>query len=196
MLVDDHELFGRSLEITFSQHSDISHFYFSSQPNDVHQILNKYLPDIILMDIHLGQFDGIQFADELLKIYPIKLVFLSGFNLMEYQEKAKQVGAHGYIDKNTSISKLIEALRLLHTKNQPCFLIESPTIFASLTRREKEILNQLSNGFKQQTIANNLSISERTVHNHIYAINKKLGTQSVVESVIKSIELGIISINI
>ena len=68
--------------------------------------------------------------------------------------------------------------------------------FPPLSPREREILQRLAQGEKQTAIAQELAISERTVRNHLYTINNKLGTTSALTSVVKAIELGVVQVRV
>lgn len=197
LLIDDHHLIGKSLEITLKNYDEISEFIFLSDPSRADDVISSYNPTIILMDIHMGKYNGLELGEELMRKFSIKLVILSGFNLIEYREKAKKIGAHGFLDKNIAVDKLVENLRIINFENKRIFDNQNSNNYSpSLTTREKEVLQLLSQGIKQTAVASELGISERTVRNHIYSINEKLQTNTVVESVIKAIEMGIINVHL
>lgn len=144
------------------------------------------------MDIHLKGENGLDLGKRILQLYSVKLVFLSGFNLIEYQNIAMKLGAHGFLNKDIAVDELVANLKKVVYEDKLIF----PTNIEShkITDREKEILQYLAQGVKQTAIATELSISERTVRNHIYAINEKLKTNSVVSTIVKAVELGIIEV--
>lgn len=196
LLIDDHYLIGKSLELTLNKYPVVKAFKHLINPSLIHETILTFQPSIVLMDIHMGDYNGIELGEKLLQESKIKLIFLSGFDLIEYHEKAKSIGAHGFFSKNTPIEQLVEDLILVHSKNAYIFpqKRERELLHQRLSQREKEILQYLSQGVKQTAIAAELQISDRTVRNHIYTINEKLGTSSALTSVVKAIELGIIQI--
>ncbi len=197
LLIDDHSLIGKSLELTFKNFPEISDFKYLAKPEAAFEIVASYRPAIVLMDIHMGEYNGLELGEELLKKYPIKLVFLSGFDLIEYRKRAIKIGSHGFLDKHITAEDLVENLKRIQFDNERIFEnTKDNTQYRSLTEREKKILQLLSQGIKQTAVASELNISERTVRNHIYSINEKLQTSSVVTSVIKAIELGIVNIHL
>lgn len=198
LLVDDHYLIGKSLELLLSKQPEVTDFQHLIQPERIDEVMAAFQPTILLMDIHMGKYNGIELGERLLQQYSFKLVFLSGFDLIEYRDKAQSIGAHGFFSKNTPIDQLIQSLLLIDTKDTYLFpeKDEKERIHQSLSSREKEILQYLSQGTKQTAIASELHISDRTVRNHIYTINEKLGTTSALTSVVKGIELGIIQVKL
>ena len=192
LLVDDHVLFSKSLEIALSDYPEIKTF------KSIHDIslLGKFIaedaPDILLMDINLKNIsseDGLELAKQILSNYPEqKIVILSGYDLPVYRNEAKKIGAKGFISKNTEPEKLIAFLsqiiqgKLVFNGSVP-FLEE-------LTDCEKQILQLIADGRKRKEIAGTLSISERTLSNHLQHIFEKLDVSSSVEAVTKAIQLG------
>lgn len=191
ILFDDHELFAKSLEISLKD--AISNFETYTSPTNVIQIITEKKPDLLLMDIHMGDFNGLDVSREILQKFPkIKIIFLSGYDLIEYHNEAIKMGAKGFINKNISISDLLLKINLV---------LKGETIFPhyeqkseSLTNREKEVLRLAAKGFKQQEIADQLYISRRTVNNHIQTINEKFYVNSTVAAIVRGIQLGIITV--
>lgn len=191
ILFDDHELFSKSLELALKD--KLESFETFPNPNHIHQIINKKKPDLILMDIHMGDFNGLDVANELLQQYPnLKIVFLSGYDLLEYHNEAIKMGARGFINKNISIQELANKINLV---------LRGATLFPHydrepnpLTDREKEVLQLLAKGLKQQEIADQLFISRRTVNNHIQSINDKFYVNSSLSAIVRGIQLGIVRI--
>ena len=86
LLVDDHKLIGKSLEMTLKNYAGVKEFRYISDPITVFEMIETYRPSIILMDIHMGMFNGLELGEEVLRKTKTKLVFLSGFDLAEYRE--------------------------------------------------------------------------------------------------------------
>lgn len=195
LLVDDHILFAKSLEIALSDCSEIESF------ESIHDIalINAFIadkqPDIILMDINLKNItseDGLELAKQILNNYPEqKIVVLSGYDLPVYRSEAKKIGAKGFINKNIEPDKLITLVMKI-TEGATIFDKDIPCI-ERLTDSEKQILQLTACGKKRKEIANMLYISERTVSNHLQHIFEKLGVTSSVEAVTKAIQMGYIA---
>lgn len=194
ILVDDHKLFAKSLEISLAGRVD--KFEVLTSPEGLEQRLEQKPPDILMLDIHMGEYNGLEVAAQVLNNYPEqKIVFLSGYDLLEYHNRAIEIGARGFINKNISIHDLIEQVERVCRGGMIFPRSASDSEVMPLTAREKEVLQLMAEGLRQQDVADRLEISRRTVNNHIQAINEKLQVNSTVSAIVKGIELGIVSLN-
>jgi two-component system secretion system response regulator SalR len=193
LLFDDHKLFAKSLEIVMASHVD--EFICFQTPENIKEIIQQEQPDLILLDIHMGTYSGLDVCREVLYHFPeMKVVFLSGYNLYEYHSEAKRMGAKGFLDKNMSVENLIDHIGQIQQGGTIFMENGDEDVVEELTPREKEILQYASNGDTQQVIADKLFISRRTVNNHLVSINDKLMVKSTVAAIVKGIELGIIKL--
>ena len=176
LLVDDHALFSKSLEIALSDYSEIETF---DSINDVSQLDNYIVskkPDIILMDINLKNIsseDGLELAKQILSCYPEqRVVILSGYDLPVYRSEGRKIGAKGFVNKNIEPEKLISILSKI-MQGILYFDREIPFI-EGLTDSEKQIIQLIAEGQKRKDIASTLYISERTLSNHLQHIFDKV----------------------
>jgi two-component system secretion system response regulator SalR len=194
LLVDDHILFAKSLEIALSDYSEIESFDSISDISQLNIIIESKKTDIILMDINLKNIaseDGLELTKQLLCRSPEqKVVILSGYDLPIYRREAEKIGARGFINKNTEPEKLVSFLSKI-AKGAVIFNRDIPFL-EELTDCEKQILQFIANGMKRKEIASILYISERTLSNHLQHIFEKLGVTSSVEAVTKAIQMGYI----
>ncbi len=197
LLVDDHELFAKSLSVALDEYHEIEQLYTVQNLQDMEQSLREKKIDIILMDINLGNLsdeDGLEIASELLKADPsVKIVILTGYDLPVYRHEAKKIGVRGFLNKSISPDDLIASL--IHISHGNTFFPseKGELIIEELTETEKKILQLVSTGQKRKSIADELYMSERTLSNHLQHIFEKLGVSSTVEAVTKAIQLGYIS---
>jgi len=159
-------------------------------------------PDVVLMDINLGESEsGIDCVRELKPITPATNFMMC--TVYEDDEKifeALSAGASGYILKKTEPQKLLEAIKELHEGGAPMSsqiarkvvvaFREKPVATHSpgidqLSHREKQILEELSRGLMYKEIANVLFISPETVRKHVYHVYEKLHVTNRVEAVNK-----------
>ena len=194
LLIDDHALFAKSLEIVLEDAPEIDRFTTLQNPSEAAPQIRLLHPDILLLDINLDSIsdeDGIALASRLKKEFPrLKLVFLTGYDLPVYRHAAEKLGACGFLNKNLDPGKLLESLIQIN-RGIPLFSRAYETI-EELTETEAKILQLLSEGYKRKAIAQMLSSSERTISNHIQHIFDKLDVSSSLEVVTKSIKLGYI----
>ena len=192
LLVDDHALFSKSLEIALSDYPEIETFKSIHDISLLDKFIEEDAPDILLMDINLKNItseDGLELAKQILHGHPEqKIVILSGYDLPVYRNEAKKIGAKGFINKNTEPEMLIAFLSQIM---QGKFIFNGSIPFLEeLTDCEKQILQLIANGRKRKEIAGTLYISERTLSNHLQHIFEKLDVSSSVEAVTKAIQLG------
>ena len=192
LLVDDHALFSKSLEIALSDYPEIKTFKSIHDISLLDKFIEEDAPDILLMDINLKNIsseDGLELAKQILSNYPEqKIVILSGYDLPVYRNEAKKIGVKGFINKNTEPEKLIAFLSQIM---QGKFIFNGSIPFLEeLTDCEKQILQLIADGRKRKEIAGTLYISERTLSNHLQHIFEKLDVSSSVEAVTKGIQLG------
>ncbi len=194
LLVDDHALFSKSLEIVLSDHPEIGSFKSINDISLLDRSIETNMPDILLMDINLKNIaseDGLELAKRILCHYPgQKIVILSGYDLPVYRSEAKKIGAKGFLNKNIEPEKLISCLSKI-AQGEIIFDKEIPFL-EGLTDSEKQILQLIADGRKRKEIAGTLYISERTLSNHLQHIFEKLGVSSSVEAVTKAIQMGYI----
>ncbi|WP_317127183.1 response regulator transcription factor [Brumimicrobium glaciale] len=166
--------------------------------------------DVILMDIQMPQMDGIEATEIVRSKYPqIKIVMLTVFDDDENIYNAIKAGANGYLLKDTDPETLfnglkevlnggasmnpsiaLKALNLLRNpiQNQS----ESDTEEIILTKREKEVLEQIAKGLNHHQIAENLVISSSTVRKHIENVYKKMQVHNKVEAIQKGLKNNLI----
>lgn len=161
-------------------------------------------PDIVLMDINLGEGEnGIDCVRNLKADHPDILFMMC--TVYEDDEKifeALSAGANGYILKKTAPHKLLEAIKELQSggapmssqiarkvvaafQNKPVVEQETPDSLNCLSNREKEILELLARGMLYKEIASTLFISQETVRKHVYHIYEKLHVNNRVEAINK-----------
>lgn len=175
---------------------------FNSAENLI-SALPQLKPDIILMDIGLPGMTGIECTRIIKESHPqIKIMIFTVFEDDDRLFEALKTGANGYILKKTPPGKLIDAFKDMHMGGAPMSLQISRRVVEyfrdgkkmiksgadsefNLSKRELEILELMSSGFRNKEIAEKLFISAHTVRSHIYNIYEKLHVQNRVEALNK-----------
>lgn len=156
--------------------------------------------DIALFDIQLPGMNGIECIRKLKMIHPrMQMMVLTIYDDTETIFDALKAGASSYILKNTEPGKIIEAIEDLHRGGSPissqiarkvieAFQVKEKTnsYFQTLSRREQEILEQLSRGFRYKEIADKLFVSTETVRSHVRHIYDKLQVNGRLEALKKT----------
>ncbi len=197
LLVDDQPLFVESLKISLQGYvDDLIVVGIAKTGQASIEMAQKLQPEVILMDVHLPDMNGVVATKRILEQNPtIKIIMLSTYDENEFVREALRVGACGYLLKDISPTELIAAIRAMHSglvQISPKIaekLINtmydgtSPKIpevsdrfewFNTLTDREKEVFRLIATGFDNQQIADKLNLAEQTVRNNISMIYSKL----------------------
>ena len=143
--------------------------------------------DVILMDINLPDMNGIDLCKEIKTKYPgIMVLALSTFNQGSYVTKMMENGASGYVVKNADKKELLEAIHevskgktyLSFEAGQAMRKNNESAQIPAITRREKEILALIAEGFTNPEIANKLFVSSSTVDSHRKNLLAKLNVKN------------------
>jgi DNA-binding NarL/FixJ family response regulator len=168
--------------------------------------------DVVLMDIRMPRMDGLEATRQLAGPGvkdPISVLVLTTFDLDEYVHAAIRAGASGFLLKDVTPTKLVEAIGIvadgdaLLAPSVTRRLLErfattlpvgdqSTDALAELTAREVEVLRLLAGGLSNAEIAAELVVSEATVKTHISSVLRKLGLRDRVQAVIVAYETGLV----
>ena len=169
-------------------------------------------PDVILMDIRMPVLDGVEATRRLVaEGSPARILVLTTFDLDEYVHAAIRAGASGFLLKDVTPAKLVEAIRIvaggdaLLAPSVTRRLLErfaatlpagdqSSEVLGQLTARETEVLRLLAAGLSNAEIASELVVSEATVKTHISSLLRKLGLRDRVQAVILAYETGLVGL--
>jgi two-component system, NarL family, nitrate/nitrite response regulator NarL len=187
IIADDHNLFIDGLKMLFNDEKDIEVVDIANDGKELLTVLRNSQADIVLLDVNMPLLNGLEAARLIRQSYPIlKIIMLSTYNDDHLVEKAKLLGANGYLLKTTNKEELLQTIRLV-AKGQACFPYRqtiSRTSFDAndnflkhfnLTKRELEILQHIKNNHTNQQIADKLFLSIYTVETHRKNIMQKLG---------------------
>lgn len=208
MLADDHALMREGIKHLLEFDGSIEVIEEANDGIECLEKLKKVKPDILLLDINMPDMNGIEVLEELKrKNNPVKILMLTVHSEVEYLIKAVDIGADGYILKDSGSIELKQAINAIMTDDsyiQPSLLpaLNSRLInrdidkekLDSLTKREIEILTQVAGGMFNKEIANNLDISERTVKNHISNIFKKIDVSDRTQAAVFAIRNNIVKL--
>jgi DNA-binding NarL/FixJ family response regulator len=173
-IVDDHYMVVEGIRSLLQHEKAIDWTGHASSAASCLAFLKQQQPDVILMDINLPDKSGIELCQEVKQKYPsVFIIGLSTFNQQSFIEKMINNGASGYVLKNATGNELMEAIQtvmkgksyLSHEVAQTLRKEHSAEV-PVLTRREKEVLELIANGFTNNEMAQKLFISITTVDTH------------------------------
>jgi len=216
LIVDDHALFRRGLEIVLVSEPDIEVVGEASDGTEAVEKAGESLPDVVLMDVRMPRSSGLEACRAIKETAPsAKIVILTMSDEEEDLFEAIRAGASGYLLKDIPLDEVAEAVRAVHGGQSlisPSMAGKLLTEFATLAKREAEeppqeipapkltgremqVLRLVARGMNNRDIAKELFISDNTVKNHVRNILEKLQIHSRMEAVMiavreKLIELG------
>jgi len=156
-------------------------------------------PDVVLMDINLPNMSGIECVQKLKALMPgLQILMLTMYEDDEQVFHSLMAGASGYLVKRTSPAEILAAIKEVHSGASPMSGKIARTVVEyfqkikpataekeHLSKREKEILDLLVQGYRYKEIADALSIGFETVRSHLKNIYEKLHVSSRTEAVVK-----------
>lgn len=213
LLVDDQALFREGLHTLLALHDDIEIVGEASNGEEALAAAAEFKPDVILIDLRMPVLDGVAATERLKAIQPLsRVIILTTFDDDEYIFEGLRAGAVGYLLKDVSSEKLVEAIRAADRGEgflQPSIAAKvvaefsrlvgqsgnSPSknqLVEPLSERELEILHLVAAGDSNKEIAAKLYITEGTVKNHVTNILGKLGVRDRTQAALRARELGLI----
>ena len=210
IVVDDHELFRKGLTMVINKLKNSKVVAEASNGQEFLEIIKSTDADIVFMDIKMPVMNGIEASKKALEYNPdLKIIALSMFGEEEYLQKMIDAGVVGFLLKKSNIEDINRAINLVyHGKN--CFSEELLSYFTkkfispkeserpdfTLSKREIEVLQLISQGLSNQEIADRLFISKRTVDGHKANMIVKTGSTNIVNLLIYAIKYKLIEIEI
>ncbi len=210
LVVDDHPLARFGIK---NQLKDVEDLVIVGEAEDGEAAMQKVKelhPDVVILDLFIPVLSGFEVVKLVRKQFPdVHVMILTAYEQEEYLHQALEFGAEGYLLKSAEKEELLAGVRAV-SKGERTF---SPRIKefiikgymtnrdlnrsnqlppTSLTTREKEILDLVSQGLTNQQIAEKLFISSRTIDSHRTNIMHKLGVHDVAHLVRYAIEHGLV----
>lgn len=206
LVADDHRLFRDGLRALLNSAPDIEVVGEAGDGEEVVAKAAAVRPDVILMDLQLPGFNGIEATRRILRSQPgVRVLVVTMFEDTDTVLAAMRAGARGYILKDTAEEALLRSLRAVASgeamfgpavaERLMDYLAEAthPTgraAFPELTDREREVLLLLARGMSNQKVADHMGISLKTVRNHVSNILARLQVADRTEAVARARAAG------
>ncbi len=210
VLADDHALIRHGIKNIISQDDSLIIVGEVGDGESLLSFLAESTPDLLILDISMPKISGIELVEQLKERYPLmKILMLTMHTNKQYCYRSMHAGADGYVIKSDSEKELLLAIRKIregrtHVSPQ---LAESYTEdlltacrrrldnpFGDLTRREKQILTLVVQGYTSKVIAGKLNLSPRTVDHHRSNLLKKFNMKNSVDLVNHALRNGYVTL--
>lgn len=193
LLADDHELLLEGISSILKDLAHINIVAIAKNGFEVITGIKQHKPHLVLLDLNMPGYDGIQCLQTIKKDFPeIKVLVLTNYNQPELISEIKKLGGNGFLSKNSSASELSETIEKVLSgfdcfpDKQKAEMVNESSIFFDdflrkyqLTKREVGIIQLICQGLSTKQIAEKLFLSEFTITTHRRNIFRKLDINNV-----------------
>jgi len=204
LLAEDHVVVRESIRQFLDREPGLEVVGEASDGEEAVQLTAKLKPDVVVMDVAMPKVNGIEATKRIKTLHPATAVLaLTAYDYDQYIFALLDVGAAGYLLKDVSTRELTDAIRAVHRGD--CVLHPAVArkvlmrfrgtpseheVLGLLTEREAKVLKMAATGMYNKDIAEQLSLSTRTVEAHFGSIFNKLGVGSRTEAVVYALKRG------
>ena len=208
VIADDHHVVRRGLIFFLNTQQDIEVIGEASNGEEAIQLIKELHPDIVIMDLSMPKLNGIEATEQIKNEgLPVKVMILTSFYDQDHILPAIEAGAAGFYVKDSDPDELVTAIRKIYdgekqfhskvttqlvsaltSKSESKF---EETIHDKLTKREMDVLKEITRGKSNKEIASSLFITEKTAKTHVSNILAKLQLQDRTQLALYAIRNGI-----
>jgi len=207
LLADDHRILRQGLRSLLSAQEDFEIIGEADDGRSAVEMAERLAPHVIVMDIGMPDLNGIDATRQIIARMPsVRVIALSAYADRRLIAEVLKAGASGYLLKESAFEELAEAIRTAAARKvylSPKIAAElvedyvrmskdpGPSVFESLSPREREVLQLIAEGKTNKEVANKLNLSVYTVDSHRGKIMEKLNLHSTGELVRFAIKHGL-----
>lgn len=212
IIVDDESLVRAALRVFLESSDGFELVGEADNGADAITLVRATQPDVVLMDVQMPIMDGIEATQRLTREFPgLKIVALTTFSTERVIVPMLSAGASGFLVKDTSPDRILDAARLAHeggyvlsprVAKELVTSVQSGAASATrelgrdeeLTERELEVVSLLAQGMSNVEIAAAMFVSEATVKSHLGRITAKWGVRDRIQVLIRATQLGLVTL--
>jgi DNA-binding NarL/FixJ family response regulator len=205
LVVDDHTTFADLLAMALDAETDFTCVGTAPSVAKALAMVDELRPDLVLMDVRLGDGDGVTATAELTRLHPdLRVVVLTAHTDTALMQRAADAGACCLLPKDGSLPDMLQALRtsrrgglVVHPSLLKSLIATQPpktSYLPPLSRRERDVLRMLADGSDAKTIAKDLGISVNTCRGYVKSLLLKLNAHSQLEAVVIATNHGLVSV--
>jgi DNA-binding NarL/FixJ family response regulator len=208
LLADDQEMMRAGFRMILEAQPDLEVVGEAGDGLEAVELATRLLPDVVVMDVRMPRLDGVQATR---RMSGRRVLILTTFDLDEYLVEGLRAGASGFLLKDAPPSELVRAVRVIAAGD--ALLAPSatrrlldrvssrldapprplPPALATLTEREREVLQLVARGLTNGEIAAQLVVSDATVKTHVSHLLGKLSLRDRIQAVVFAYDCGIVS---
>jgi len=202
-VIDDHPVLREGIKMLAESTGQVRVVGTSASASGALEPLRRLGPELVLLDLDLGEEDGLAWLPRLLEAAPsARVLILTALRDRARDEEAIRAGARGLLLKDAPPEVLLSAIRsvaagalwfdpqaLVARGGESTEAPAAPT--AELTTREREVVELVAEGLRNEEVGRRLGISEKTVRNHLTAVYQKLGVSGRLELVLFAVRHGL-----
>jgi len=206
VLADDHPMYRYGVEAVLADVPTIDLLGTASSGRELLALVERTRPDVVLTDLRMPDLSGIEVTRRLVASDPgLPVLLLTMHDDDESVYGAMRAGARGYLLKGADGAQLVSTIQTLASGGTAFgpsvarrivgFFLETSQherggAFPELTRREREVLDLVAAGHRNSVVARSLSLSEKTVRNHLSSILLKLQVEDRSAAIVRAREAG------
>ncbi|MGZ5399617.1 MAG: response regulator transcription factor [Nocardioides sp.] len=200
--MDDHRTFSELLTLGLGTHSGLLCVGTADNIRDALQLVAREKPDVVVMDVRLGEESGVEATATITERWPdVAVVVLTAYPTPHLMTDVIRAGASAMLPKDGALEELLEAMLTSRPRlfTVPPGLMQSMMervngdgLASPLTPREHEVLALLASGRDVRSISKMLGISLNTCRSYVKALLAKLGAHSQLEAVVVAHERGLL----
>ena len=206
LIADDHLFYREGIKAMLQSNAQVTIIAEAGNGDDAVTLAETMQPDVILMDLKMPGLNGIEATRRVMARHPrIAVLVLTMFD-DESVFAAMRAGARGYLLKDVSRDDLLRAIEAV-ARGEAIFspsiaqrlisyfaqrpIEQSPDLFPELTERERQVLGLIAQGHSNLQIADELSLTHKTVRNYVSSIFDKLQVNDRAQAIVKAREAGL-----
>ncbi|HDJ28523.1 MAG TPA: response regulator transcription factor [Proteobacteria bacterium] len=195
LLADDHSIVRAGLARIIVESGDMEVMAEAADGRETIDLVQKKVPDVVVLDISMPGLDGLEVADRLLSLHPgLPIIILTMHEEEQYVLRAVEIGVMGYVTKRSAPEQLVAAIRKVYggsryLSDEAVEMLalrmasgsQGQSPLDSLSTRELQVLRQLALGQTNREIAASYHISVKTVDTYRFRLLKKLNLRNNAE---------------
>jgi DNA-binding NarL/FixJ family response regulator len=198
LCVDDHSIVREGIALIINRQDDMEVVATAASGDEAVALFDRFGPDVTLMDLRLPGLSGTEAIEQIRHVNAnARIVVLTMFDGHEDIHRALQAGATTYLLKDTLSDDLIRVVREVHSGKRPVpadieARLAERLAHPTLTPREVDVIELITQGLRNKEIAASLGISEGTVQVHVKSIFAKFGVSDRTAAVKVALRRGIV----